>query len=218
MRLIILGPPGSGKGVQSKRIAEHYSIVQISTGDSLRQAVAAGAELGQQARQYMEKGLLVPDDLMVQLVMDRLEQEDARGGFILDGFPRTISQAEMLDDLFQQEKKTLDAVLELEVSDRVVVRRLSNRRLCSQCGADYNLVTKPPKVEGVCDRCGGRLIQREDDREETILHRLEVYHRQTEPLEAYYSEKGNLLTFNAELSVEEVSTDIIEALESRTGH
>ena len=218
MRLIILGPPGSGKGVQSKKIGEHFGIVQISTGDSLRQAVAAGAELGRQARQYMEKGLLVPDDLMVQLVMDRLGQEDARRGFILDGFPRTISQAEMLDDLLQREKKTLDAVLELEVSDQVVVRRLSNRRLCSQCGADYNLVTKPPKAEGVCDRCGGHLIQREDDREKTILHRLEVYHRQTKPLEAYYGGKGSLLTFNAEQSVEEVNAAIVKALESRTDH
>jgi len=217
MRLIILGPPGSGKGVQSKRIGEHFGIVQISTGDSLRQAVASGAEIGRQARQYMEKGLLVPDNLMVQLVMDRLDQEDALGGFILDGFPRTISQAEMLDDLLQKEDRTLDAVLELKVRDGVVVSRLSNRRLCSQCGADYNLVTKPPKTEGVCDRCGGRLIQREDDREATILHRLEVYHRQTEPLEAYYSNKGHLLTFDAERSVEEVSAAIVEALESGTG-
>jgi len=216
MRLIILGPPGSGKGVQSKRIGEHFGIVQISTGDSLRQAVAAGAEIGQQARHYMEKGLLVPDELMVRLVMDRLGQEDARRGFILDGFPRTISQAEMLDVLLQKEEKALDAVLELKVSDHVVVRRLSNRRLCSQCGADFNLVTKPPKVEGVCDHCSGRLIQREDDREETILHRLEVYHRQTEPLEAYYGDKGNLLTFDAEQSVEKVSAAIVEALESET--
>ena len=216
MRLIILGPPGSGKGVQSKRIGEHFGIVQISTGDSLRQAVAAGAEIGQQARHYMEKGLLVPDELMVRLVMDRLGQEDARRGFILDGFPRTISQAEMIDVLLQKEEKALDAVLELKVSDHVVVRRLSNRRLCSQCGADFNLVTKPPKVEGVCDHCSGRLIQREDDREETILHRLEVYHRQTEPLEAYYGDKGNLLTFDAEQSVEKVSAAIVEALESET--
>jgi len=217
MRLIILGPPGSGKGVQSKRIAEHFGLVQISTGDSLRQAVATGAELGRQAREYMEKGLLVPDDLMVKLVMDRLDQEDARGGFILDGFPRTISQAEMLDDLLQKKEKTLNAVLELKVDDRVVVDRLSNRRLCSRCGADYNLLTKPPRVDGLCDRCCGRLIQREDDREKTILHRLQVYHRQTEPLEAYYGEKGQLLTFDAERSVEEVSAAIVEAVESGAG-
>jgi len=217
MRLIILGPPGSGKGVQSRRIAEHFGLVQISTGDSLRQSVAAGAELGQQAREYMEKGLLVPDELMVKLVMDRLDREDARGGFILDGFPRTISQAEMLDDLLQKEEKAIDAVLELRVDDRIVVDRLSNRRLCSRCGADYNLVTKPPKENGRCDRCGGQLIQREDDREETILHRLQVYHRQTEPLEAYYREKGQLLTFDAERSVEEVSAAIVEAVESGSG-
>jgi adenylate kinase len=217
MRLIILGPPGSGKGVQSKRIAEHFGIIRISTGESLRQAVAAGAELGRQAREYMEKGLLVPDDLMVRLVMDRLGRKDAGGGFILDGFPRTISQAEMLDDLLQEDEKTLDAVLELKVDDQVVVDRLSNRRLCSQCGADYNLVTKPPKVDGVCDICGGKLIQRDDDREETILHRLQVYHHQTEPLEAYYSEKSRLLTFNAERSVEEVSAAIVEVLESGAG-
>jgi adenylate kinase len=215
MRLIILGPPGSGKGVQSKRIAKHFGIVQISTGDILRQAVAAGAELGRQAKEYMERGLLVPDDLMVQLVMDRLSQEDCRKGFILDGFPRTIAQAEMLDDLLQKEQKTLDAILELKVSDRNVLQRLSNRRLCSKCGADYNLVTKPPQVEGICDRCGGRLIQREDDRKETIAHRLEVYHHQTEPLEVYYGEKGHLLTFDAKKSIAEVNDTIIEALESR---
>lgn len=215
MRLIILGPPGSGKGVQSKRIARHFGIVQISTGEILRQAAAAGTELGQQARQYMEKGLLVPDKIMVQLVIERLSQNDCQAGFILDGFPRTIAQAEMLDDLLQKEKKTLESVLELKIDDQSVLHRLSNRRLCSQCGADYNLVTKPPRAEGVCDRCGGQLIQREDDREETIVHRLEVYHRQTEPLEAYYHEKGNLLTFDAEQGVEEVNDAIVEALESR---
>jgi adenylate kinase len=218
MRLVILGPPGSGKGVQSRQIAKHFEIVQISTGDILRQAVAAGAELGRKAKRYMDEGLLVPDDLMVQLVMNRLDQEDTRGGFILDGFPRTISQAEMLDDLLHDKEKTLDAVIQLKVSDQVVVDRLSNRRLCPQCGADYNLLTKPSKVEGVCDRCGARLIQREDDREETILHRLEVYHRQTEPLVTYYGEKGNLLTFDAEKSVEELSRTIVEALESGTDH
>ncbi len=216
MRLIILGPPGSGKGVQSKKIAEHFGIVQISTGEILRQAAAAGTELGQQARQFMEKGLLVPDEIMVRLVMNRLSQNDCQAGFILDGFPRTIAQAEMLDDLLQKEKKTLESVLQLQISDQSVLQRLSSRRLCSQCGADYNLVTKPPQAEGVCDRCGGQLIQREDDREETIVQRLEVYHRQTEPLEAYYGEKGNLLTFDAEQGVEEVNDAIVKALESGT--
>jgi len=216
LRLIILGPPGSGKGVQSKKIAEHFGIVQISTGEILRQAAAAGTELGQQARQFMEKGLLVPDEIMVRLVMNRLSQNDCQAGFILDGFPRTIAQAEMLDDLLQKEKKTLESVLQLQISDQSVLQRLSSRRLCSQCGADYNLVTKPPQAEGVCDRCGGQLIQREDDREETIVQRLEVYHRQTEPLEAYYGEKGNLLTFDAEQGVEEVNDAIVKALESGT--
>jgi adenylate kinase len=217
MRLIILGPPGSGKGVQSKRIAKHFDIVQISTGDTLRQAVSAGSELGRQAEHYMKKGLLVPDDLMVRLIMNRLSTEDCQRGFILDGFPRTIAQAEMLDDLLQKENAILDAVLELKVSDQVVLQRLTNRRLCPQCGADYNLITKPPQVDEVCDRCGARLIQRQDDRRETIVHRLEVYHRQTEPLVAYYREKGNLLTFDAEQSVEEVSHTMVETLESRTG-
>jgi adenylate kinase len=214
MRLVILGPPGSGKGVQSKTIAERFGIPQISTGDILRQAVKAGAELGEKARSYMEKGLLVPDDVMAELVMNRLSQEDCHQGFILDGFPRTIIQAELLDALLQKQNMVLDVVLELKVRDESVVQRISNRRLCSECGADYNLLTKPPQHHGHCDRCNGELYQREDDREETILHRLKVYHRQTAPLENFYSERGQLISVDAEKSIAEVSDTILEALSS----
>jgi adenylate kinase len=217
MRLVILGPPGSGKGVQSKKIAERFGIALVSTGDILRQAVKEGAELGEKARTYMEKGLLVPDEIMVQLVMSRLSQGDCEQGFILDGFPRTIVQAEMLNALLQKENKALDAVLNLEVSDESVVRRISNRRLCSRCGADYNLLTKPPAVRGRCDRCSGDLYQREDDREETILHRLQVYHRQTAPLEDLYRKRGNLISFDAEKSVKEISSAILSTLNSPSG-
>lgn len=217
MRLVILGPPGSGKGVQSKKINERFGIAQVSTGDILRQAVKEGAELGKKARTFMEKGLLVPDEIMVQLVMSRLSQEDCDRGFILDGFPRTIVQAEMLNALLQKKNMALDAVLDLKVSDESVVRRISNRRLCSHCGADYNLLTKPPQEPGRCDRCGADLYQRDDDREETILHRLQVYHRQTAPLEDFYHTKGNLVSFDAEKGVEEVSSAILLALNSLSG-
>jgi adenylate kinase len=215
MRLIILGLPGSGKGTQSRRISKRFGIPQISTGDILRQAVKEGTELGRKAGHYMEQGQLVPDILMVEMAVQRLEQEDCRGGFILDGFPRTIVQAETLDELLKEKNMGLDAVLKLQVSDETVIRRLSHRRLCSRCGADYNLLSNPPKKENLCDRCGGDLYQREDDREETIARRLLVYHHQTKPLQTYYRDKGSLLVFDAHRDVEEVSAEIIDALKSR---
>jgi adenylate kinase len=215
MRLVILGLPGSGKGTQSRRISERFGIPQISTGDILRQAVKERSEIGRKAKHYMEQGQLVPDIVMVELVIRRLEERDCRGGFILDGFPRTIVQAETLDDLFKEKKMALDAVLELQVSDQTVIRRLSHRRLCSRCGADYNLLSNPPTKENLCDRCGGDLYQREDDREETIARRLQVYHRQTRPLQTYYRSKGLLLVFDAHRGVEELSAEIIDVLKSR---
>jgi len=214
MRLVILGLPGSGKGSQSRKISERFGIPQISTGDILRQAVKEGTELGRKARRYMKQGQLVPDLLMAKLVVQRLEEGDCQRGFILDGFPRTIVQAETLDDLLKKKNMALDAVLKLQVSDETVIRRLSHRRLCSRCGADYNLLSSPPKEEGVCDRCGGSLYQREDDREETIARRLQVYHLQTKPLETYYRDRGTLLVFDAEGGVEGVGAEITDTLNS----
>ncbi|MCK4272240.1 adenylate kinase [bacterium] len=214
MRLIILGLPGSGKGSQSKLISKQFGIPQISTGDILRRAVKEGMELGDKARSYMERGQLVPDALMTELVIQRLEKEDCQQGFILDGFPRTINQAETLDDLLKEKNMALDSVLELQVSDEAVIQRLSNRRLCSRCTADYNLLSNPPKERGICDQCGGSLYQREDDREETIARRLQVYHLQTKPLETYYKDKDVLRIVDAGKGVEEVSSEISDTLRS----
>lgn len=214
MRLVILGLPGSGKGSQSRRISARFGIPQISTGDILRQAVKEGAELGRKAKGYMEQGQLVPDVLMAELVVQRLEEDDCQRGFILDGFPRTIAQAETLDGLLKEKNMVLDAVLKLKVDDQIVIRRLSHRWLCSRCGADYNLLTGPPKEEGICDRCGGQLYQRDDDREKTIARRLQVYRLQTKPLEEYYRKEGVLLVFDAGKGIERVSTEIMDALKS----
>ncbi|MCK4597829.1 adenylate kinase [bacterium] len=214
MRLIILGLPGSGKGSQSKLISKQFGIPQISTGDILRRAVKEGMELGDKARSYMERGQLVPDALMTELVIQRLEKEDCQQGFILDGFPRTINQAETLDDLLKEKNMALDSVLELQVGDEAVIKRLSNRRLCSRCAADYNLLSNPPKERGICDHCGGSLYQREDDREQTIARRLQVYHLQTKPLETYYKDKDVLRIVDAGKGVEEVSSEISDTLRS----
>lgn len=217
MRLVILGLPGSGKGTQSIQISKQLGIPQVSTGDILRQAVKEGQDLGTKARGYMEQGQLVPDDLMTELVVHRLQARDCQRGFILDGFPRTIAQAETLDGLLKEMNMALDAVIKLHVSDESVIRRLSHRRLCSRCGADYNLLSHPPQQQGLCDRCGGRLYQRADDRAETIARRLQVYQRQTKPLEAYYRDRGVLLVFDADKGIEEVNDQIISSLKSLTG-
>jgi len=214
MRLVILGLPGSGKGTQSTRISKRFGIPQISTGDILRQAVKEGQDLGRKARRYMEQGQLVPDALMAELVILRLQAKDCQRGFILDGFPRTIAQAKTLDGLLKEKNIALDAVLRLQVSAESVIQRLSHRRLCSRCGADYNLLSNPPKEEGRCDRCGGSLRQREDDQAKTVARRLQVYQRQTKPLETYYRDRGILLVFEAERGVEEVSAEIIDTLKS----
>jgi adenylate kinase len=214
MRLVILGLPGSGKGTQSIKISKKLGIPQISTGEILRQAVKEEQGLGIKANRYMKQGQLVPDDLMAELVIHRLQARDCREGFILDGFPRTIAQAETLDGFLKEMDMALDAVIKLHVSDESVIRRLSHRRLCSRCGADFNLLSNPPKQEGLCDHCGGSLYQRTDDRAETIARRLQVYQRQTKPLEAYYRDRGALLVFDAEKGVEEVNANIINSLKS----
>jgi adenylate kinase len=192
MRIILIGPPGAGKGTQAASIIEHHSIVHISTGDILRENVRAGTELGQTAKRFMNAGQLVPDNLIIAMMRARLAEDDAQNGFILDGFPRNVSQADALTSLLDDMSLLLDAVVLLEVSDETVVRRLTNRRVCQSCGTIYNAQSHPPKSEGVCDSCGGRVLQRSDDQESVIRSRLAVYHKETAPLVEYYESEGLL--------------------------
>jgi adenylate kinase len=192
VRLIFLGPPGAGKGTQARELAREWGVPQIATGEMLREAVAAGTPLGREAKRLMATGALVPDDVMIGLIAERLRQPDAAGGFILDGFPRTIAQAEALDRLLKNLGQTLDAVLYFEVAEPELVRRLTGRRLCRQCQTAFHLVSAPPRREGLCDRCGGDLYQREDDSEATVRNRLQVYASQTSPLLDYYRQRGQL--------------------------
>src|SRR5438270_6903923 len=188
MRLVLVGPPGAGKGTQAEFISAHLGVPKSSTGDIFRANVSQGTPLGQQARAYMDAGDLVPDEITVGMVQDRLADDDAGKGFLLDGFPRTVPQARTLDDLLLAAGTPLDVVLELVVDDDEVVRRLSGRRTCRNCGHIWHIDFDPPSVEGICDSCGGELFQRDDDKPETIRHRLEVYHEQTAPLVGFYAE------------------------------
>jgi adenylate kinase len=208
MRVVLLGGPGAGKGTQAKLIEARQGIRQLSTGDLLRSAVDAETELGKTARQYMDGGQLVPDEVVLGLIREVLGKDEYRDGFVLDGFPRTIAQAEGLDGLLGELELTLDAVFSIEVPDEVIVRRLGNRRNCDRCGDLFNLDTRPPKVSGLCDRCGAALGQRDDDKPETVSRRLEVYHRQTEPLKAYYAERGLLHTVDGNRDVEAIYADL----------
>ena len=212
MRLVLVGPPGAGKGTQAQFIASHFAIPKISTGDIFRANVSEGTQLGVEARKYMDAGDLVPDEVTIGMVEDRLGHDDAHSGFLLDGFPRTVRQAEVLDDLLKQMEAALDVVLELVVDDDEVVRRLSGRRTCHQCGHVWHLDFDPPGTDGICDRCNGELFQRDDDREETIRHRLEVYADQTSPLIGYYGERGLLRGVDATGPVEDVTERAINAL------
>ncbi|AIY89462.1 adenylate kinase [Geoglobus acetivorans] len=214
MNLILLGPPGAGKGTQAKRIVEKYGIPQISTGDMLRDAVAKGTELGKKAKEYMDKGELVPDEVVIGIVKERLMQPDCESGFILDGFPRTINQAEALDDILDEMNRRIDAVINIAVPDEEILKRIVYRRICKECGAVYNLIYSPPKVDGKCDKCGGDLYQRDDDKEETVKERLRVYREQTAPLIDYYSRKGSLKNVDGTKNIEEVWNQIVELLES----
>jgi adenylate kinase len=212
VRLVLVGPPGAGKGTQAQFIASHFAIPKISTGEIFRANVSEGTDLGLEARKYMDAGDLVPDEVTIAMVKDRLGHDDARTGFLLDGFPRTVRQAEVLDDLLDPMSAPLDVVLELVVDDDEVVRRLSGRRTCHQCGHVWHLDFDPPGTEGICDRCGGELFQRDDDSEETIRHRLEVYADQTSPLIGYYGDKGLLRGVDATGPVEDVTERAINAL------
>ena len=197
MRIILVGAPGAGKGTQAEAIKGKYPIAHISTGDILRANVKAGTELGKNAKGYMDAGKLVPDEVIIAMVESRLQEPDCKEGFLLDGFPRTTPQAEALDLLLEKLGIALDAVVELDVDDEVVVQRLTTRRGCISCGEIYNTLFKPTKVECVCDKCGGEVIQRDDDKESVIRNRLSVFHEQTAPLIEYYRNKGILLTVDA---------------------
>lgn len=192
MKIIMLGAPGAGKGTQAKKIAEKYQIPHISTGDIFRANIKNGTELGKKAKTYMDQGLLVPDELVCDLVVDRVKQEDCKNGYILDGFPRTIPQAESLDEALGQMGESLDYAINVDVPDEHIVNRMSGRRACMGCGATYHIVYAPTKKEGVCDVCGAELILRDDDKPETVQKRLSVYHEQTQPLIDYYKGKGIL--------------------------
>lgn len=192
MKIIMLGAPGAGKGTQAKKIADKYSIPHISTGDIFRANIKNGTELGKKAKTYMDQGLLVPDELVVDLVVDRVGQEDAKNGYVLDGFPRTIPQAKALDEALAKLGDKVDYAINVEVPDENIINRMSGRRACVSCGATYHLVHIPPKTEGICDTCGAELILRDDDKPETVKKRLDVYHDQTQPLIDYYTNSGIL--------------------------
>ena len=197
MRVIFLGSPGAGKGTQAAVLKDRYGLAHISTGDILRENVRSGTALGKTAKKYMDSGGLVPDDVIIAMMKDRLQEPDCRGGFILDGFPRTVPQAEALDRLLDGMGITLDGVILFEIPRQLVIDRLTGRRVCGSCGEIYNVRFKNTKVPGVCDRCGGELTQRDDDREEVVIRRLEVYEEQTAPLVRYYEEKGRLIRVDA---------------------
>ena len=211
MKLILLGAPGAGKGTQAEVICDHLSIPAISTGNIIRAALKAQTEMGLKAKDYIEKGLLVPDDVVIGIIQDRLREDDCKNGFILDGFPRTVPQAEALDRMGVQ----IDLVIDIEVPDEKIVTRMAGRRVCATCGASYHTLYKQPKAEGVCDNCGGALTQRKDDEAQTVLERLRVYHEQTEPLIAYYKAKGNLRVVEGQEEVADTTALTLKALEEQ---
>lgn len=209
MNLIFLGAPGAGKGTQAEVISQKLGIPTISTGNIIREALKNGTEMGLKAKSYIEAGKLVPDDVVIGIIQERLAKEDCANGFILDGFPRTIPQAEALDEMGVK----MDKVVEIQVDDETIIGRMSGRRVCSKCGASYHITNKPPKAEGICDSCGGELVQRKDDAPETVLDRLEVYHTQTEPLKDFYAAKGILRTADGTLGIEKSIEATLKALE-----
>ena len=212
MKIIMLGAPGAGKGTQAKKIAEKYHIPHISTGDIFRANIKNGTELGKKAKTYMNQGLLVPDELTVDLVIDRVGQDDCKDGYILDGFPRTIPQAECLDAALEKRGEKVDFAIDVEVPDENIVNRMSGRRACVGCGATYHIKYNPTKVDGVCDACGEKLVLRDDDKPETVQKRLGVYHDQTQPLIDYYTKSGVLKEVDGTVDMEDVFQAIVEIL------
>ncbi|MBR1758678.1 MAG: adenylate kinase [Lachnospiraceae bacterium] len=212
MKIVMLGAPGAGKGTQAKMIVEKYQIPQISTGDIFRANIKNGTELGKKAKTYMDQGALVPDELVVDLVVDRLAKDDCANGYVLDGFPRTIPQAEALTAALAAQGDKLDYAIDVEVPDENIVNRMSGRRACVNCGGTYHIVYNPTKVEGICDACGGKLILRDDDKPETVQHRLTVYHEQTQPLIDYYNGQGILKEVDGTQDMADVFADIVKVL------
>lgn len=212
MKIVMLGAPGAGKGTQAKRIAAKFSVPHISTGDIFRANIKNGTELGKKAKTYMDQGLLVPDELVVDLVVDRVKQDDCSNGYVLDGFPRTIPQAEALDKALAAMGEAMDYAINVEVPDENIVRRMSGRRACVDCGATYHIVYAPTNEENICDNCHGELILREDDKPETVQKRLNVYHEQTQPLIDYYTEKNILVEVDGTVDIDEVFAAIVNVL------
>ncbi len=210
MKIILLGAPGAGKGTQAEKISKKFGIPTISTGFIIRNAIANGTEVGKVAKGYIDKGQLVPDEVVTKLLLERLENEDCKNGFILDGYPRTITQGESL----VENNINIDYVLDLEVPDEIILGRLTGRRECSKCGKTYHIVDNKPSVEGICDACGGELICRKDDNPETIKNRLEVYHSQTEPLKNFYTDKGLLRKIVGKDSVDDTYAEVVKVLEA----
>lgn len=215
MRLILLGPPGAGKGTQAVGIVKAFGIPHISTGDIFRKNLKEGTQLGVRAKGFMDKGLLVPDELVVEIVEDRLKEKDCEGGFLLDGFPRTLNQAKELDNVLARMNVAMDNVVNIEVDKGILVGRAVGRRICRGCGATYHVEFNPPATEEVCDLCGGELYQRSDDNEETVSKRIQVYLEQTQPLIEYYSEKGILIDIDGKQDIEKVTADIEKALKGK---
>jgi len=213
MKIIMLGAPGAGKGTQAKKIAEKYGIPHISTGDILRANIKEGTALGAQAKGYMDQGQLVPDELVVDLVVDRLAKDDAKKGCVLDGFPRSIPQAKALHDALEAAGTKLDYAINVEVSDKDIVKRMSGRRACLECGATYHIDSMPSKVDGICDVCGAKLVIRDDDQPETVLKRLDVYHAQTQPLVDYYQAEGILREVDGTQAIEAIFDQIVAIVE-----
>lgn len=213
MKIIMLGAPGAGKGTQAKMIAEKYAIPHISTGDIFRANIKEGTDLGKEAKQYMDQGLLVPDELTVKILLDRVAKEDCKNGYVLDGFPRTIPQAEVLDQALNGLGDKIDYAIDVNVPDENIIKRMSGRRACLSCGATYHVEHIPPKKEGICDTCGEKLVLRDDDKPETVQNRLHVYHEQTQPLIDFYTRKGILKTVDGTKDMEEVFHSIVSILE-----
>lgn len=212
MKIIMLGAPGAGKGTQAKMVSEKYHIPHISTGDIFRANIKNGTELGKEAKKYMDQGLLVPDELTVEILLDRVSQPDCKSGYVLDGFPRTIPQAQVLEKALSETNDTIDVAIDVHVADEKIVKRMSGRRACPSCGATYHIVNIPPKKEGICDVCESQLVLRDDDQPETVLKRLNVYHNQTKPLMDFYGKQNILKTVDGAVDLNNVFQQIIDIL------
>ena len=212
MKIIMLGAPGAGKGTQAKMIAEKYALPHISTGDIFRANIKNGTQLGMEAKKYMDQGQLVPDELTVKILLDRVAQKDCENGYVLDGFPRTIPQAEVLDEALTKLGESIDYAIDVDVPDENIVKRMGGRRACVMCGATYHIEHVPPKAEGICDKCGEKLILRDDDKPETVKNRLKVYHDQTQPLIDFYTAKGVLRTVDGTVDMNDVFAAIVSIL------